>query len=104
MNTLEATTAENQRSNRPQNDPSASSFLLTLLVIVTIAAAHSDCPVFWHLISTVPLAGAYALIPFLKTKLGRRRSSSHKMLQNDELLLGRARDRVTMSELSNALC
>ena len=45
---------------------SAFSFVLTLQVLGTIAAAHTDRPVFWLLVGPMPLAIGFALITFAR--------------------------------------
>jgi hypothetical protein len=79
MNTLDATMTESRRSDANEIKITASSFILALLFAVTIFAAYSDRPVFWHLFATLPLAAAFGLLSLSKKRLGRRRSVSSRV-------------------------
>jgi hypothetical protein len=56
------------RNDRTGNDMSASTISLTLLLLATIAAVHSDHPTFWLLIGPVPLASGLTALTFLRRK------------------------------------
>jgi hypothetical protein len=49
----------------------ASSFVLTLLLIATLAASSADHPVFWLLLGPAPLAAGVGLLGFLRSRLSR---------------------------------
>ena len=55
-----------ERPDRTNSDMSAFSFTLTLQVLGTIAAAHTDRPVFWLLVGPMPLAIGFTLITFVR--------------------------------------
>jgi hypothetical protein len=44
----------------------AFSFTLTLQLLGTIAAAHTDHPVFWLLVGPMPLAVGFTLMTFVR--------------------------------------
>jgi hypothetical protein len=46
----------------------ASSFVLTLLLIATLAASSADHPVFWLLLGPAPLAAGVGLLGFLRSR------------------------------------
>jgi hypothetical protein len=54
------------RSGRTNSDMGAFSFTLTLQLLGTIAAAHTDHPVFWLLVGPMPLAVGFTLITFVR--------------------------------------
>jgi hypothetical protein len=56
------------QNDRTENDMSASTITLTLLLLATIAAVHSDQPTFWLLIGPAPLASGLAALTFLRRK------------------------------------
>ena len=56
------------RNDRTGNDMSASTITLTLLLLATIAAMHSDQPAFWLLIGPAPLASGLTALTFLRRK------------------------------------
>jgi hypothetical protein len=58
----------------------ASSFLLTLLLIATVAASSADQPVFWLLLGPAPLAAVIGMIKLVRSKVGQR------MLQQGEVI------------------
>jgi hypothetical protein len=70
----DSTRNKRQRSDRTEGDMTAACFTLTLLLIGTIAAAHTDRPVFWLLMGPVPLAAAFATIACFQQKPSRRSS------------------------------
>jgi hypothetical protein len=45
-----------KESGQPKRDLTVSSFILALVLVGVILAAHSDRPVFWLLIGPVPFA------------------------------------------------
>ena len=47
---------------------------LTLVLLGTIAAAHTDCPVLWLLIGPAPLGVGFTVIAFLRHGFIRHRS------------------------------
>jgi hypothetical protein len=51
-----------------QRDMSAFSFILTLLLFGTIAAANTDRPPFWLLIGPAPLAVGFVAVAFLRQR------------------------------------
>ena len=55
-----------KRSGRTHNDISAFILTLTLQILGTIAAAHTDRPVFWLLVGPMPLAVGFTLITFIR--------------------------------------
>ncbi len=67
--------AERRRSDRIRSDVTASSFTLTLLFMMTVAAACSDHPVLWHLIGTIPLTAVFVVTALFEKRLGRRRAA-----------------------------
>ena len=56
------------KDDRTANDMSASTITLTLLLLATIAAVHSDHPTFWLLIGPAPLASGLTALTFLRRK------------------------------------
>jgi hypothetical protein len=56
-----------------ENDMSASTATLTLLLLATVAAVHSDHPTFWLSIGPAPLAAGLAALTFFRRKYGRHR-------------------------------
>jgi len=61
-----------KRSDWTGNDMSSFSFSLTLLLLVTIAAADSKHPVFWLSIGPAPLVAGYTILTFLRKRFSRR--------------------------------
>jgi hypothetical protein len=47
---------------------SGSSFVLTLLLITTVAAASADHPAFWLLLGPAPLATLISAVLFVRSK------------------------------------
>jgi hypothetical protein len=60
-----------KRCDRDQSDMSPFSFILTLLLIGTVAAAYSNDPAFWLLIGPAPLAAAFMATALFRRRLGR---------------------------------
>jgi len=58
------------------NDMSASTATLTLMLLATVAAVHSDHPTFWLLIGPAPLAAGLATLRFFRRKYGRHRRTA----------------------------
>jgi hypothetical protein len=56
-----------------ENDMSASTATLTLMLLATVAAVHSDHPTFWLSIGPAPLAAGLAALTFFRRKYGRHR-------------------------------
>jgi hypothetical protein len=50
----------------------ASSFVLTLLLIATLAATSADNPVFWLLLGPAPLAAVVGAVALVRSKFGQR--------------------------------
>ncbi|MBV9877119.1 MAG: hypothetical protein JO025_20485 [Verrucomicrobia bacterium] len=50
----------------------ASSFVLTLMLIITVAAASADHPAFWLLIGPAPLAAVVGAIALFRSRLTQR--------------------------------
>jgi hypothetical protein len=63
------------RSSGATGDMSVSSIVLTLVLLGTIVAGHTDHPVFWLLVGPAPLGIGFTLITFLRQGLGRNQSS-----------------------------
>jgi hypothetical protein len=61
-----------KRSGWTGNDMSASSFSLTLLLLVTIAAADTNHPVFWLAIGPAPLVAGFTILTFFRKRFNRR--------------------------------
>jgi hypothetical protein len=57
---------QSRRSDRTNRDMSTFSFTLTLQLLGTIAAAHTDHPVFWLLVGPMPLAVVFTLVTFIR--------------------------------------
>lgn len=53
---------------------SGSSFVLTLLLITTVAAATADHPAFWLLLGPAPLAALTGAVVFMRSKAPQRRN------------------------------
>jgi hypothetical protein len=71
-----------KRSSSQQRDMTASSFVLTLLLIATLAASSADHPVFWLLLGPAPLAAGVGLLAFLRPRFGQRFSRQVEVLSN----------------------
>jgi hypothetical protein len=52
----------------------ASSFVLTLLLIATLAATSADNPAFWLLLGPAPLAAVVGAVALVRSKFGQRAS------------------------------
>jgi hypothetical protein len=50
----------------------ASSFVLTLMLITTVAAASADHPAFWLLIGPAPLAAVIGAVALVRSKLPQK--------------------------------
>jgi hypothetical protein len=50
---------------------SASGIILTLVLLGTIVAGHTDHPVFWLLVGPAPLGIGFTVIMFFRQGLGR---------------------------------
>jgi len=50
----------------------ASSFILTLLLIATVAATSADHPTFWLLLGPAPLAAAIGAVALVRSRFGQR--------------------------------
>jgi hypothetical protein len=50
----------------------ASSFILTLLLIATIAATSADHPTFWLLLGPAPFAAAIGAVALVRSRFGQR--------------------------------
>jgi hypothetical protein len=57
-----------KRSDRQRSDMSGSSFVLTLLLITTVAAASADHPAFWLLLGPAPIATLMGAVLFMRSK------------------------------------
>lgn len=64
-----------KRSRWTGGDVSTHSVILTLVLLGTIAAAHTDHPVFWLLVGPAPLGVGFTVITFLRQGFGRQISS-----------------------------
>jgi hypothetical protein len=78
-----------KRYNRDQSDMSPFSFILTLLLIGTVAATYSNDPAFWLLIGPAPLAAVFTATTVFRRRSGRPAPSP------DSALLEKARIQVT---------
>jgi hypothetical protein len=52
----------------------ASSFILTLLLIATVAATSADRPVFWLLLGPAPLAAVVGAVALVRSRFSQRMS------------------------------
>ena len=64
--------SQTKRTGGQQRDMTASSFILTLLLIATVAAASADHPAFWLLLGPAPFAGAVAAVALLRIRFTSR--------------------------------
>jgi hypothetical protein len=62
------------RSSGTKSDMSVSSVILTLVLLGTIVAGHTDHPVFWLLVGPAPLGIGFTAITFFRQGLGRNHS------------------------------
>ena len=69
-----------KRYDRAQSDMSPFSFILTLLLTGTVAAAHSEDPAFWLLVGPAPLAAMFTATALFRRRLGRPVSSPNSDL------------------------
>jgi hypothetical protein len=53
----------------------ASSFVLALMLISTVAAASADHPAFWLLMGPAPLAGVIGAVALVRSRLAQRMSN-----------------------------
>jgi hypothetical protein len=53
---------------------SVPSIILTLVLLGTIVAGHTDHPVFWLLVGPAPLGIGFTVITFLRQGLNRNQS------------------------------
>jgi hypothetical protein len=65
------TTGSLKRYDRAQSDMSPFSFVLTLLLTGTVAAAHSADPAFWLLVGPAPFAAVFTATALFRRRLGR---------------------------------
>jgi hypothetical protein len=59
-------------SSKTKRDLTVSSFMLTLVSVGVLVAAHTDRPVFWLLIGPTPFAVPHIIRAFLRQRLIRR--------------------------------
>ena len=57
-----------KRYDRDQSDMSPFSFILTLLLIGTVAATYSNDPAFWLLVGPAPLAAVFTTTTLFRRK------------------------------------
>jgi hypothetical protein len=57
-----------------QRDMTASSFVLTLLLIATLAATSADHPAFWLLLGPAPLAAVIGAAALIRSRFSQRMS------------------------------
>jgi hypothetical protein len=50
----------------------ASSFILALLLIATVAATSADHPAFWLLLGPAPFAAAIGAVALVRSRFGQR--------------------------------
>ena len=62
-----------KESGQPKRDLTVSSFILALVLVGVILAAHTDRPVFWLLIGPVPFAVLHTTRTFLRQRVIRRK-------------------------------
>lgn len=60
----------------------ASSFVLTLMLITTVAAASADHPAFWLLIGPAPLAAVIGAVGLVRSRLAQRMSQQIEVISN----------------------
>jgi hypothetical protein len=72
-----------KESGQPKRDLTVSSFILALVLVGVIVAAHTDRPVFWLLIGPTPFVVLHTTRTFLRQRVIRR----------EGLLMFRKRDR-----------
>ena len=54
----------------------ASSFVLTLLLIATLAATSADHPAFWLLLGPAPLAAVVGAVALVRSRFTQRMSQT----------------------------
>jgi hypothetical protein len=67
---------------RRQKDMSASSFVLTLLLIATVGAATADHPTFWLLLGPAPLTALMGAVVFVRSRALQR--SEHESVVSNQ--------------------
>jgi hypothetical protein len=60
----------------------ASSFVLTLLLIATLAATSADHPAFWLLLGPVPLAAIVGAVALIRSRFSQRMSQQAEVISN----------------------
>lgn len=75
-----------KRYDRAQSDMSLFSFILTLLLTGTVAAAHSEDPAFWLLVGPAPLAAVFTATALFRRRLGRPVPSANSDLLKEARL------------------
>jgi hypothetical protein len=60
----------------------ASSFVLTLMLIATVAAASADHPAFWLSIGPAPLAAVIGAVALVKSRFAQRMSQHFEVISN----------------------
>jgi hypothetical protein len=61
-----------KESGQPKRDLTVSSFILALVLVGVILAAHTDRPVFWLLIGPVPFVVLHTTRTFLRQRVIQR--------------------------------
>ena len=61
---------------------SGSSFVLTLLLITTVAAASADHPAFWLLLGPAPIATLMGAVVFMRSKGPAREVISNQQTES----------------------
>ena len=61
-----------KESGQPKRDLTVSSFMLALVLVGVILAAHTDRPVFWLLIGPVPFVVLHTTRTFLRQRVIQR--------------------------------
>lgn len=59
-------------SGQTRRDLTVSGFMLALVLVAVVAAAHTDQPVFWLLIGPTPFVLLHAVRTFLRQRVTRR--------------------------------
>ena len=72
-----------KRAARRQKDMSASSFVLTLLLITTVGAATADHPTFWLLLGPAPLTALMGAVVFVRSR-ALQRSDSESVIERKQ--------------------
>jgi hypothetical protein len=71
-----------KRSSSNQRDMTAYSFVLTLMLIATVAAASADHPAFWLLLGPAPLAAVIGAVGLVRSKFAQRMSHQVEVISN----------------------